>query len=63
MSGSSDNWFEMNIEKENRANRYRENMTKELSINNMIRIMFEHHITKLSDSTVIKLGEQYLDRQ
>lgn len=66
MSDYSDIWFEMDraeLERRFRANGLRKQMVKEISLDDMIRIMFEHHVSRLSASSVIKLSEQYLKTQ
>lgn len=66
MSDYSEIWFEMHraeLERGFLANSLRKKMLKELSPDDMIRIIFEHHISGLSDSDIIKLSEQYLELQ
>lgn len=63
MSHYSDCYYEANkelFERESKAGKYRKEMLDELSINNMIRIMFADFLDKKSDYDVIKIAEKYL---
>ena len=63
MSDYSDCYFEAHkelFERERKAERYRERMIDELSINTMIRIMFADFLDKKSDYDVIGIAEKHL---
>ena len=63
MSHYSDCYYEANkelFERESKANKYRKEMLDELSINNMIRIMFADFLDKKSNYDVIGIAEKHL---
>ena len=63
MSHYSDCYYEANkelFERESKAGKYRKEMLDELSINNMIRIMFADFLDKKSDYDVIGIAEKHL---
>ena len=63
MSHYSDCYYEANkdeFEKERIAGKYRKEMLDDLSINNMIRIMFADFLAKKSDYDVIGIAEKHL---
>ena len=63
MSYYSDCYYEANkdeFERESKAKKYRKKMLDELSINNMIRIMFADFLDKKSDYDVIGIAEKHL---
>lgn len=63
MSHYSDCYYEANkelFERESKANKYRKEMLDELSINNMIRIIFADFLDKKSNYDVIGIAEKHL---
>ena len=63
MSDYSDCYYELHkdeIEKEDRANNYRERLVNEISHGDMIKIMFSDFIKKQGVIKTIKIGEEYL---
>ena len=63
MSHYSDCYYEANkelFERESKANKYRKEMLDELSVNNMIRIMFADFLDKKSNYDVIGIAEKHL---
>lgn len=63
MSDYSDCYYELHkdeIEKENKANNYRERLIDEISHDDMIKIMFTDFIKKQGVTKTIEIGEEYL---
>lgn len=63
MSDYSDCYYELHkdeIERENKANNCRRRLINEISIDNMIKIIFVDFINKKDDYDTIKIAEEYL---
>lgn len=62
MSGYSEDYYKLHkdeIERENKAEDYRKKLIDEISIDDMVKILFTNFIKKQDASEVIKIGKEY----
>lgn len=63
MSDYSDVYYELHkteFEKERLATEYRRRLVSELSVNDMVKIMFSSHVESTKDYIILDLAEKYL---
>lgn len=58
-----DKYHESERTRELSANRYRKQLSEQLPIEDMVRIMFTHYLHKCSSGKILELEEKYLKKE